>query len=364
MATGVRGWARRIAIGLDKLLPRPKATGGAFPRRPIERIVVFGRLPNPTVDYYLAARLGAPGMPASRLVDVRDPALATLPAEGTLVIVCRYASRRLVAWIERHASVLAGVAFFTDDDIGAVITGSEARLGYRLFLWHRAVAPLRRLNRHVDVVWTSTPGLARALADPRAVVLPPAPPAAHWRRDDVPALPETGDGTVRILYHATAVHVREHRFLRPIVEAVLAARPQVRFEVTADAWAARLWAGLERVTVDAPTPWEAYLARTGRERADIVLVPMLRSRANAARAGTKRIDVVRLGAAGIFSASPAYGEADGSGEIRLANRRRRWIEAILRLVDDPEARAAVAAASRALVEAASRSAEEGLPGMH
>ena len=362
IALGLRARVRKAALGIERMLPRPAVTGGAFPRRPITRVVVFGRLPNPTIDYYLVARLRAAGMPPAQIVDIRDVHLGTIEPVGTLVVICRYATRRLVTWIERHSSVLAGVALFTDDDIGAVITGSEAKLGYRLFLYHRALGPLRRLNRHLDVVWASAPALAEALSEAKAQVLPPAPPEEMWRGA---AETESVDdsGKVFIVYHATAVHTKEHRFLRPIIEEILRLRPETTFEVTADDRTAPIWTDLERVHVVPPSSWEAFLARTTRQRADIALVPLLRSRANETRAGTKRIDVVRLGAAGIFSASSAYGAPNGSAELRLPNRRKVWIETILRLIDDPRARAEAAAVSRGLVVAASAAADRGLPGL-
>ena len=362
IALGLRARVRKAALGIERMLPRPAVTGGAFPRRPITRVVVFGRLPNPTIDYYLVARLRAAGMPPAQIVDIRDVHLGTIEPVGTLVVICRYATRPVVTWIERHSSVLAGVALFIDDDIGAVITGSEAKLGYRVFLYHRALGPLRRLNRYLDMVWVSTPALAEALSEAKAQVLPPAPPEEIWR-GSAETEPTDGSGAVFIVYHATAVHTKEHRFLRPIIEEILRIRPQATFEVTADDRTASIWADLERVHVVPPSSWEVFLARTTQQRADIALVPLLKSRANETRAGTKRIDVVRLRAAGIFSASPAYGVPDDSAELRLPNRRKVWIETILRLIDDPRARAEAAAASRHLVVAASAAADRGLPGL-
>ncbi len=90
-------------------------------------------------------------------------------------------------------------------------------------------------------------------------------------------------------------------------------------------------------------------------------MPLLRSRANRARAGTKRIDVARLGGAGVFSASPAYGSGEGSDEVIIPNRRRLWIAAILTLIDDAEARAKAAAATRRAVEAMAAEAARGIP---
>lgn len=353
---GLRGFARTIA----GFLPRP--TVRAFPAcvdRPIDRVVVFARLPNPTVDYYLAARLAAPGMPPACVVDIRDRAtIGTLEATGTYVLVCRYASRPALTWIDRSSRELAGVGFFTDDDVGAIITGAEATLGYRLFLWLRALTPLARLNRHVDHVWTATSALAESIGGDNLCVLPPAPPPEIWQGNTT----ARGRGTpLRIAYHATGVHLREHRFLVPVLTEVLRLRPGVVCEVTADDRVRGLWKGIDRVSIVPPTSWPAYLERCRREPADILVVPLLRSRANRARAGTKRIDVVRLGAAGVFSASPAYGTGEDSDEVVIPNRRRLWIASLLTLIDDAEVRAKAAAATRRAVEAMAAEATHGIP---
>lgn len=358
---------RSVAHSVARALPRPVALSDRVVGESglaAKRVVVFARLPNPSVDYYLRARLSAPGMPPAEIHDIRNADVTALDPDGAFVIICRYATRHVLKWVDRHSRRLAGVGYFTDDDIGAVVTGSEAKIGYRLFLYQRALAPLRRLNRHIDVVWTATPALAEALGNDRIRVLSPAPPASIWRKaaDGIEAIADGNRPSkdVRIVYHATGIHLREHVFLAPIVAEVLRRRPSVRFEVTADNRAREYWADLPRVSVVAPSSWDEYLDRTSRERADIALVPLLASRANRVRAGTKRIDVARLGAAGVFSRSDAYGEHDGLGEIILENQPETWVATILRLVDDAELRRSVAFATRIKVEEMGRQAENGI----
>ncbi len=79
------------------------------------------------------------------------------------------------------------------------------------------------------------------------------------------------------------------------------------------------------------------------------------SEANDSRAGTKFIDVARLGAAGQFSDALAYDGGPQDAHPRLPFDERVWIEEILRLVDDPEMRAARAADIAAKVAQMSRS---------
>lgn len=297
-------------------------------------------------------------MPDHQFLDIRDSEPADIDADGAFVILCRYASAATLRWIEREHPRLAGVGLFLDDDIPAVITGRDADMGYRLFLLFRAILPLRRLNRHLDIVWASTPLLAERLSAAKARILPPSPPEALWNVPHPAGNRVSSETTIG--YHASAVHVEEHAFLAPIIREVLAARPAARFEVFAGRKAAGLWKGMERVTLRRPVSWPAYLAETSGRRMDIMLVPVASSSVNDCRSATKRIDVARAGAAGIFSLSPAYGEADGSGEILLPYDRTVWQNAILELIDDADKRAAAAIATRMRVAAMTRLAENGL----
>lgn len=326
----------------------------------MKRIIVFGRIPNPTFDYYLAARLGAPDMPPYEVADIRGSETRVLDADGAFVILCRYASPSVLRWIERNVEHLSGVGLFLDDDIPAVVTGKDANLSYRLSLWYLALWPLRHLSQHLDIVWASTPHLASRLAGAKAVVLPPAPLKAFWMNaaDGVDVCGER-NGEVLIAYHATGVHLEEHRFLRPIITEVLRERPQARFEVFADRRASAIWQGADRVEIRKPMSWRAYLADASARCIDIMLVPLAPSHVNDSRAPTKRIDVARYKAAGVFSAGAAYGEPSGGPEVRLAYDRARWSEIIVQLVDDLDRRRRAAAATRTAVSKMSDSAEIG-----
>lgn len=345
---------------LTLALPKPRLRAGATgaPRKPIRHIILFGRHPNPTSDYYFAARLTAPGMPPHQMVDICSNDFSSLDADGAFIILCRYASATVLQWIEQKSSKLAGVGLFLDDDIPAIVTGREAPIGYRLSLFSLGLMPLRRLNRHLDIVWASTPRLADRLKSAHARVLPPAPSANVW---DVPHQnTSTEEDGFLIAYHATAVHVDEHRFIQPIVKKVLAARRHVRFEVFAGKASAHLWRGMERVTLRQQVSWSDYLAEALTRRIDIMLVPLSPSRVNDCRSSTKRIDVARAGAAGFFSVSEAYGFPDKSGEIRLPQDPTVWSDTLLALIDNPKRRQAAAQATRDLVAEMTSQAQTGL----
>ncbi|WP_426123874.1 hypothetical protein [Pararhizobium sp. PWRC1-1] len=351
------GWLRRI---FAQALPTPQLRAGATggPRTAVRRIILIGRHPNPTSDYYFAARLAAPGMPPHQMVDIKSNDFSSLDAEGAFVILCRYASATALKWIEQERSKLAGVGLFLDDDIPGIVTGREAAIGYRLSLLLLGLMPLRRLNRHLDIVWASTPKLADRLKSANARVLPPAPPASLWNGPHPNA--SGHEDQLLIAYHATAIHVDEHRFLQPIIKDVLAARPHARFEVFAGKASAYLWQGMDRVVFRQQVSWSDYLAEALTRRIDIMLVPLGSSRVNDCRSATKRIDVARAGAAGIFSISEAYGSADDSGEIRLPLDATVWRNTLITLIDEPAKRRAAAQATRDIVARMSLQAQAGL----
>ncbi|RWX78850.1 hypothetical protein EPK99_09730 [Neorhizobium lilium] len=345
----------------DRLMLRPQIRPS--PRRPtrktINQIILFGRHPNPTTDYYFGARLSARGMPPYEIVDMADRNLHRLNPEGAFIIICRYASSRVLDWIEASHSRLAGVGLFLDDDIPSVILSDESSIRYKLSLLKNAIMPLRRLNRELDILWVSTPKLAEAVGCIDAQVLPPAPPTFLW--DVAGRKSSRADSeTISIAYHATGIHVKEHSFLQPVIADVLAARPNAIFEVFADNRTRPIWKGMDRVDIRDPLPWQGYVKECENRQIDIMLVPLAPTKVNDCRSPTKRIDVARLEAAGIFSASSAYGEPDGSCEIRLLYNRDIWHQTLLELIDDPARRAAGAEATRLLVGQMSSDADSGL----
>ena len=335
---------------------RPGATGGA--RRPVSRVIVFGRFPNPTFAYYLEARLSADGMPPATLVDIRSGDLSQVVPEGSFVLICRYATPRVLRWLKRHDAALAGVGLFLDDDIPAVVVQAETPWIYRAFVLWLGVVPWFGLSRHLDIVWASTDVLADRLHACRARVLPPAPGERYFRPLEPPPVER---GRSRIVFYSQRVHIAEHRFLRPIMEIVLGQRPDVEFVVIADKQARRVWAGLPVKLLD-PMGWEEFFQLTLRQTADIALVPLTPNRPNDARSATKRIDVARLGAAGLYSLSPAYGlTCDGTAEWLLGDEPQIWATAIMTLLDSPAACADAAASTVAAVEAMSAAASRGIP---
>lgn len=332
----------------EKLLPRPAVSqnAGETRQRPVKNVIVFGRHPNPTADYYFTARFADRPDLDYQLADIRGKNFDDLNAEGALVILCRYASSSATRWIRRNQDQLAGVVLFLDDDIPAVILGRDASLAYRFFLYYRGLYPLKQLNRYLDAVWVSTQRLGESLGGVEFLVVPPAPPPQLW---DIKRASRPLGSEVLIAYHATSVHYSEHRFLQPIIATVLQKRPNARFEVFADQRARKIWNKMDRVTVRNPVSWAEYLTESTNRPIDIMLVPLCPSHVNACRSPTKRIDVARFGAAAVFSLSEAYGTNRDGDEILLPYDSVLWTEAIVDLIDDANLRENTADATRARV---------------
>ena len=344
------------------MLLRPLKGKGAIglPTKRISRILVVGKFPNPTFDYYFSARLAAPGMPAFNLVDIRKFDAEAIAPEDSFVIIVRYSSSAVSKWLIKHREALSGIALFLDDDIAAAITSTDASFGYRYRLLRNCVLPLRMLKEVVSQVWVSTDTLAARLQYANVLVVPPAPDDTVLQSP--PLLNATRPGSsVSVAFHATAIHASEHKFLLPVVAEVLHSCPSVTFEVVASGKSAKLWSSLRnnRILIKPQLPWRDYLREQTRP-IDIMLVPVAPSRLNDCRADTKRIDAVRVGAAAVLSDCNAYRPGE-EGEILLPYEQNQWVAKIIELVESPEARVAAAKASARMVQRMVERAERGFP---
>ncbi|SCB06966.1 hypothetical protein [Rhizobium lusitanum] len=349
------------------LLPRPRPSG-AYAKdtyRTAKRLLILSRYPNPSVSYYLDERAKTLDEIPVIMKGLDDP-LDTVDSEGLFVIICRYIKQPQLRWLEKRRDSLAGVAYFVDDDIRAVVTGKEASWPYKLRLIKLAVRPLPRVNRLLTHIWTSTEALAGTLATAghQIDILAPMP------ANPADAALDIGDETIaplKMVYHATGIHRREHEFLMPIVKAAMEKHGNLHFEVFANGNLARRWSrqGIDpsRITIIPPLPWSAYLARTERHSADIALAPLLSGKTNASRADTKRIDISRLQAAAIFSNCPTFARCAMAAELHIGNTQEEWLTAIDQLVSDRARRLVARDATRSSIEKMRQHATPAFPGI-
>lgn len=348
-------------------LPKPLPSGARVKdrHRTAKRLLILSRYPNPSVSYYLDERAKALGeIPV--IMKGLDDSLDAIDGDGLFVIICRYIKQPQLRWLEERRDSLAGVAYFVDDDIRAVVTGKEASWLYKFRLIKLAVRPLPRVNRLLTHIWTSTEALAGTLATTghRIDILAPMPA----NPTDVLSVAKGETATpVKMVYHATGVHRHEHEFLMPIVKAAMEKHAHLHFEVFASGTLARRWSrqGIDpaRMTIIPPLSWPAYLARTTNHNADIALAPLLSGKTNASRSDTKRIDISRLRAAAIFSQCPTFTRCAVSGEFHIGNTAMEWLTAIDQLVSDRERRLTARDATRNSIEKMRQHATPAFPGI-
>ncbi|WP_174299444.1 hypothetical protein [Caulobacter sp. S45] len=297
--------------------------------------------PNPSFDYYLAPRLAAATGLDVTLAELRRPwALKDDALDDALVLFCRYVSASWLGRLERRPP--SACALFLDDDLAALAIDPATPPAYRRRVWRWGPSQWPSLARRLHCLMVSTPVLAERFAGCGPVVLPPLAGTDELR------LRSSGHFEApKFGFHATAVHVAEHRWLAPIVRAVLDATPGLQVEVVANGSAARFW-DHPRVHVAPQRPWPEYKARQLDGALDLLLAPLLPGRANQARAAVKRIDAARVGAALVVSDAEIYGvtRAEREEGMHLPLDANAWIEGLTALAGSPDRLRRLAALNR------------------
>ena len=288
--------------------------------------------PNPSTDCFVRPwlqRLGGPIVEQS----LQTPPSA--PPAGLRLVFVRYLTPAWRAWVERHRDRIDELVYFIDDDVFSIRASAGLPWRYRLKLYRRAGRHLHWLERQGARGLTSSPWLAQRYAARWRAGLEVLPMRSPY---DQPARPDPDSQC--LFYHGSASHAAEHRWLRPVIEAVLANNPDARFEVIADPRVRRCYAGLPRVDCVPPMDWPAYRRFIQRPGRAIGLAPLLDTPFNAARAPTKRLDITAAGAAGVYARHPVYGAAitDGIDGRLCAMEADAWIRALNQLLADPAMR--------------------------
>ncbi len=269
------------------------------------------------------------------------------------------ASACLVMRHEMRAQRLPGarrLIYFIDDAVDQGVGDASLPFLYRQKLRLVERASARRIGPRVAVAVVGSAELARRHA-PRIethLIHPywsePIAGLEHF----APVL--TGAGWVDIAYLGSAVERADLAFLWPVIGAVLAAHPRVRFHLAERHRVPAGLAGHPRVVRIPGLGWGAYRAGLARRRFHLALYPLMDTEFNRARSLNKLIEHGVVGAAALYSRS--WGEAWRAGEggagLTLRNRRDDWRAAIEHLLARPETMRGLAAGAGALARALNR----------
>ncbi|WP_410474887.1 glycosyltransferase [Guyparkeria sp. TX1] len=304
-----------------------------------EQVIVVEERRNPSTDFFVRPHVTGVSGHDAELVPLEFPP-GMPPAPGTWLVFTRYVTEAWRRWVARHHDRIAGVSFFMDDDLFDPAAWAGLPWRYRWKLYRLAMRHRVWLERIGAELLVSTPYLAEKYSSWSPTVLPPVSPYPEGAGFDPDA--------ACVFYHGSASHLAEHRWLCSVVDAVLEQVPAATFEVIGDRRVARAYAGLPRVSVVSPMGWEAYRAFVTRPGRAVGVAPLLPSRFNAARSPTKLLDITAAGAVGVYANDPVYRDsvADGVNGRLCPMEPEAWVEAIVFLLEQPDARRAVWEAAR------------------
>ena len=291
---------------------------------------------SPTSSYFLEPQLKAMGY-ACRFLGFgpRGGAWPAFPTQPDLVVICRYSSAAQLRHLQSWKRAGVKIVYFMDDDLLDHLTWSSLSLRYRWKLYCGAFRLRHQFFGLIDEFWVSTPYLAAKYAQHCPVLISPTALECPLGGPKRPA--------IRVVYHGTASHQEEIRWLLPVMRSVLERNDHIHFELFGARQVAIQFRKLPRTSVLHPLPWAQYLAYTQCHQAHIGLAPLLPTPFNAARAATKMFDYRRMGAVGIFSDVPPYRDSvkHGANGWLVSNTPARWVEAIERLANDGDLRASL-----------------------
>lgn len=280
---------------------------------------------NPSTDYFVKPRLVKESVQVCNL-STSVEGLTVKP--GINLVFVRYLTPQWKRWVSRNRAALGRLVFFMDDDLFDPAAHSGLPLRYRRKL-HRLATRHKAWLKQMDAeLWVSSAWLAEKYRDWRPQVLSAQSPYTD-------AVPQK-----TFFYHGSASHMAEIRWLVPVVEEVLHQDPEFSFELIGNTDIRQLFAHLPRVHVLQPMAWPAYKALVSRPGRIVGLAPLLPGRFNQARSPTKFFDITQAGAVGLYADHPVYQSIinHNSNGLLLPMNPNSWVDAILRLGRDEEAR--------------------------
>jgi hypothetical protein len=289
-----------------------------------EHLLVLAARKNPTIDYYLSDLFSANSnyriAVDSELDRWTGPNASERIAPRTRVVLVRMPDSRWAEVIAAAGDKVVEVVWLIDDDAIAAREDDWLPRDYRLRLLDEHLAFTRNFAHLVDRVWASTPELAARFPAGRVEVRPPRP------------LPPLERRWVKIFYHGTASHRREHEFLLPVLREVQNRSESTVIEVTGDHALYKMFRSVPRLRVLHPVAWPDYLVHLQASRYDLGLVPLLDTPFNRARSGVKALEVAASGAQGLLSRRSPYTDyAHLPGMHLVGDEPSEWIDAILRI---------------------------------
>ena len=280
--------------------------------------------PNPTSDFYFPERNTGNDILLSDVSKVRR-----FSNTDNLIFI-RYINKEWRRYLSQTpAEKRPNIIFFIDDDVFDIKVHKGLSWRYRWKLYNLAARHQEWLKKINAQLWVSTTWLEKKYKDWSAIRLFPKNP---YRLEN--------DKKLVIFYHGSASHLMEIKWLYPVIENVLNATNNVTFELIGTAAINRIFKNIKGVHVVHPMTWYSYRDFIQTPGRIIGLAPLLDSPFNHARSASKFFDITQAGAVGIYADSAVYQEkiTHLHNGLLVAMQPELWVERILWLVNNPEAR--------------------------
>lgn len=312
---------------------------------------------NPSSDFFVLPFLQRKGLELVRCRFDELPSRGAL--QGADIVFVRYVPSAWLRLISSAEKQIGSISLFMDDDLFSWPAFARMPLRYQQKLLRLSWSRQRWLRSIGAELLVSTPYLQKRYADWQPKLLQPQVPQALASLLDRDDAPHSVNNPITLFYHGSASHGADLKWLRPVIERVLAADERLVFEVIGNAAVNELFRGLPRVHVLHPMKWNAYQALLGRPGRCIGLAPLLDSPFNRARSHTKFLDITLAGAVGIYAAGSVYGGVvrDGENGLLLPMDQDVWVEGILRLAKDAPLRAEMLSGARTQLKSGADSVE-------
>lgn len=296
----------------------------------ISRIVVFGKNPNSSYDFYIAPRLSDNANAKISFVEIESFQESSLPKniEGMFVIVNRYITPKLLRWIRKNHNKLTGVIWFLDDDLDAMVKSSSIPLIKKI----RPLQTLflsRKFKPFVDCLILATDPLKDRYRSWPAIVVPPVVNIEQANTSRI---------NPKKMFYFAKMHAAEHQFLFPLIKYIINKYSDATFTVVANKKWKKRWSRLHRVTVIPEMGYAEYSSfLDSLEEGGTFLIPLTNSLLNDARSDAKIIDTVRSGSIPLFSTAKAYSEIlEYDQNIARAKTEKQWIETLEKIFEFSE----------------------------